>query len=138
MAAAVTTLKVYTFPQGVDNTQRRVKVSGTVSITASPATYTTGGIGNPTTVAWTFTDAVTGQAVLLNTTQAAPIMAYFTSVNGSGYDYAWNKVTNKLQIFTTGTATQTAKAELASGAIPAAVSSDVIEFDADFVKGWSF
>lgn len=138
MAAAVTTLKIYAHPLGIDNTQRRVKVSGTVTISASPATYTTGGIGNPTTVAWTFTDAVTGQQVLLDTTQAAPIMAYFTSVGGSGYDYAWNKATNKLQIFTTGTATQAAKAELSSGAIPAGVSGDVIEFDAEFARAWSF
>ena len=138
MAAATTTLKVYAHPQGIDNTQRRIKVSGTCTITASPATYTPGGIGNPTTVSWTFTDIVTGQQVLLNTTQATPIMAYFTSVSGSGYTYGWNKATNKLQIFTTGTATQAAQAELASGTIPAGVSGDVIEFDAEFAHAWQF
>lgn len=134
MALTTVTLKVYAHPQGIDNTQRRVTISGTATIAASPLTYATGGIA----LSWTFVDAVTGQAVLLNTTQSAPIMAYFTSISGSGYDYAYNKAANKLQIFTTGTATQAAKAELAAGAVPAAVSGDVVEVDATFARAWSF
>lgn len=130
MALSTVTPKVYAHPMGIDNTQRRIKVSGTLTISPSPGTYATGGLA----IVWTFTDLLTGSAILLNTTSTAPIMAYVTSVSGSGYDYAWNKVTNKLQIFTTGTATQAAKAELTAAAVPAAVSSDVIEFDAEFVR----
>jgi hypothetical protein len=120
-------LKTYPFPTGIDNTQRRIKVSGPAAVTG---TYAAGGIATT----WTFTDSVTGEAVLLNTNASAPIMAYFTSVSGSGFDYAWNKATNKLQIFTTGTATQSPKAELSAGTVPTGVSSDVIEFDADFAR----
>ena len=130
MALSTVTLKAYAHPMGVDNTQRRVKVSGTATIAASPLTYATGGIA----ITWTFTNVLTGDAILLNTTATAPIMAYFTSVSGSGYDYAFNKANNKLQIFTTGASTQSPNAELAAGAVPAGVSGDVIEFDAEFVR----
>lgn len=131
MALSTVTLKVYPFPQGVDNTQRRVKVSGVAVISASPGTYATGGLP----LVWTsLIDQLTSAAVLLGTSATTPIMAYFTSVSGSGYGYAFNKANNKIQVFTTGTATQAASAELTAAAVPAAVSSDVIEFDAEFVR----
>jgi hypothetical protein len=131
MAAATVTLKLYPFPQGIDNTQRRVHISGVAAIAASPSTYTTGGL--PTNFQ-AITNVLTGATDFLNTNQAVPIMAYFTSINGSGYVYGWNKATNKLQIFTGGAA-QSPMTELTGGAtIPAAVSSDVIEFDASFVR----
>jgi hypothetical protein len=130
MALTTVTLKAFAFPAGVDNTQRRVKVSGQAVIAASPLTYATGGIA----ITWTFTDVLTGAVVLINTTATSPIMAYFTSIAGSGYSYDWNKATNKLQILTTGTATQAAQAELAAGVVPAGVSGDVIEFDVEFVR----
>jgi hypothetical protein len=131
MALSTTTLKIYPFPQGKDNTQRRLHLSGVVSISASPGTYATGGLP----LNWAIlSNTLTGATELLDTTSTAPIMAYFTSVAGSGFLYGWNKATNKIQIFTTGTATQSAQAELAAGAMPAGVSGDVIEFDASFVR----
>jgi hypothetical protein len=120
------TLKVYPHPQGIDNTQRRVKASG---VAAVAGTYAAGGFA----VTWTFTDQLTGATVLLNTNATSPIMAYFTSVAGSGFVYGWNKATNKLQIFT-GAAAQGALTELANGTVPAGVSGDVIEFDAEFAR----
>lgn len=120
------TLKAYQFPQGVDNTQRRVKVSGTATVAG---TYAAGGFA----LTWTFTDVLTGEAVLINTSATFPIMAYFTSISGSGFVYGWNKAANKLQIFT-GAAAQGALTELANGTVPAGVSGDVIEFDAEFPR----
>lgn len=137
MAQAQVTLKVFTFPTGIDTSQRRLTISGLASITASPATYATGGLGTLVTGAinWqALTDQLTGAAVSLETSATQPIMVYFTSVGGSGYVYGWNRATNKFQIFT-GAAAQAALTELTSGAaIPAGVSGDVIEFDADFAK----
>lgn len=137
MAQATVTLKVYPFPNGVDTSQRRTTISGQAAIQASPATYTTGGLGTATTGAlnWqALVDQLTGAAVIVETTASQPIMVYFTSVGGSGYIYGWNKSTNKFQIFT-GAAAQAALTELTNGAaIPAGVSGDVIEFDADFAK----
>ena len=137
MAQATVTLKVYTFPNGIDTSQRRTSISGQAVISASPSTYVTGGLGTLVTGAinWqALTDQTTGAAVLIETTATQPIMVYFTSVGGSGYLYGWNKATNKFQIFT-GAAAQSPLTELTSGAaIPAGVSGDVIEFDADFAK----
>jgi hypothetical protein len=131
MANATVTLKVFPFPQGIDNTQRRVKASGQAAISANPNTYPTGGLP----MVWTsMVDQLSGAAVQLNTNQTIPIMVYLTSVGGSGYEYNWNKSTNKLQIFT-GAAAQAALTELTGGTvIPAAISSDVIEFDAEFAR----
>lgn len=137
MAQATVTLKVYTFPNGIDTSQRRTSISGQAVISASPATYATGGLGTLVTgtINWqALTDQTTSAAVLLETTATQPIMVYFTSVGGSGFIYGWNKATNKFQIFT-GAAAQSGLTELTSGAaIPAGVSGDVIEFDADFAK----
>ena len=139
MAQATVTLKVYPFPYGKDVSDRRVSYSGQAIVQAAAATYTTGGLGTLTSgsLNWqSMTDQTTGEVVIVETaTQTQPIMVYFTSVGGSGFVYGWNKSTNKFQIFTTGTATQSGLAELTSGsAIPAGVSGDVIEFDADFAK----
>ena len=139
MAQATVTLKVYPFLNGVETSQRRTTISGQAAIQASPwwKTPTTGGLGTATTGAlnWqALVDQLTGAAVIVETTASQPIMVYFTSVGGSGYIYGWNKSTNKFQIFT-GAAAQAALTELTNGAaIPAGVSGDVIEFDADFAK----
>lgn len=137
MAQATVTLKVYPFPYGIDTSNRRMSISGQAVVQASAATYATGGLGTASTGAlnWlTLVDQLTGAAVTLETTATQPIMVYFTSVGGSGFVYGWNKSTNKFQIFT-GAAAQSGLTELTNGAaIPAGVSGDVIEFDADFAK----
>jgi len=135
MAQATATLTVLPFPSGIENSQRRVHVLGNVAVTVSPATYAAGGIGAPTTLNWTgMLESSTNQAVLLNTNKTTPLMAYFTSAGGSGYVYSWNQANNKLQIFTGATA-QSPLTELTNAAaIPAAVSSDVIVFEAEFLR----
>lgn len=137
MAQATVALKVYTYPNGVDTSVRRTSISGQAVVSASPGTYATGGLGTLVAGAlnWqSLTDQTTGNAVIVETTASQPIMVYFTSVGGSGFVYGWNKATNKFQIFT-GAAAQSGLTELTSGAtIPAGVSGDVIEFDADFAK----
>lgn len=122
MAAATITATQDVFPFGSDQTQRRVIQWGKFTFTASPATYTTGGF-------------VPTYPVQINTsTPQSPIMVYVESVKGSGYTYLWNQTTGKVQIFT-GAAAQSAATELTSGAaIPAAVSSDTIQYEAHFLK----
>lgn len=130
MALSTTSIKIYPFPQGKDNTQRRLHLSGVVAISASPGTYATGGLA----LSWVaLTNSLTGASELLDTTSTTPIMAYFTSISGSGFVYGWNKATNKIQIFT-GAAAQSTLTELTAAAMPAGVSGDVIEFDASFVR----
>lgn len=121
MAAAVVTATKDAFPLGSDSTQRRIIQWGKFSFTVSPATYTTGG----------FVPVYPVEAV---STPQSPVMVYVETVGGSGYSYLWNKATGKIQIFT-GAAAQSPGTELTSGAaIPAAVSSDVIQYEAHFLK----
>jgi hypothetical protein len=62
-----------------------------------------------------------------------PDTQWIESVSGSGYVYAYNKPTGLIQIFT-GAAAQSPLTELAAGALPAAVLSDVVEFEAEYVS----
>jgi len=56
------------------------------------------------------------------------------SVSGSGYIYQYNKTTSAIQIFIATPATTTAQlSELAAGALPSGVISDIIEFESQFV-----
>ena len=125
------TLTVYPWPQGIDNSQHRIRVNGQVAIAG---TYAAGGFA----LVWTsLTESTTGQAVLLNTTKTAPFIAYFQSASGSGFVYQYNVATNKIQIFTvesTALSTQSALTELAAGTVPAGVSGDTIQYEAEFVR----
>jgi hypothetical protein len=101
---------------------------GTLAISASPATYTTGGI------------ACNLFLPLLKVT-FAPLFVEVNSL-GSGttgtlFEYVYipgaDASAGLLKIFTTGTATQAGMAELTNGAaIPADVSGDIISFFAIF------
>jgi hypothetical protein len=62
-----------------------------------------------------------------------PDTQWIESVSGSGYVYAYNKPTGLIQIFT-GAAAQSPLTELAAGALPAGVLSDVVEFEAEYVS----
>ena len=131
MAATTATITLFNYPRGVDTTQRRLVINGTIAIGASPLTYATGGIQ----LSFLGIKNADGSSILLDTNSAsAPIVVYLQSVAGSGYVYGWNQSANKLQIFT-GAAAQSPLTELTNGAtVPASVSGDVIEFEAQFLK----
>lgn len=123
---------------GHDNSQKIHEVYGSCAIDASPATYAAGGIPivNAANVAlngWA-NEKIKVSPLKTGDTGPTPIIAYFESTTGSGYWYVWNSSTNKLQIFTTGSAAGNAAQELATGAIPAAVSGDTILVEAKFVR----
>lgn len=122
MAASTVVLTENKFPNGSDMTQRRFHKYGTVAISASPGTYTTGG------------NAFTFAAPVFDVSSQTPIDLEIKSVSGSGFIYQWNKASNTVQIFTTGTASGDALNELAAGATPAGVSGDTIVYHAQFLK----
>jgi hypothetical protein len=61
-----------------------------------------------------------------------PDTQWIQSIAGSGYQYAYNKATGLIQIFTGGAA-QSPLTELSAGALPAAVVNDIIEYEAEYV-----
>ena len=77
-AAAVTPI-VAPFPQGLDQTQKRVRVFGTLSFEASTQFYTTG--GRPFILA-----GVNGMPGLSN---SVPLQVRIYSKKASGYVYQW-------------------------------------------------
>lgn len=121
MATATATFTQYVYPNGLDETGRFERHIGTVAIQASPATYATGGL------ALSFLN----ESVKSNN-PAQQVSIY--SVAGSGYVYAYNASTGKVQIFqSAGSAAPLA--ELGNGsAIPAGVSGDTIEAQASFFR----
>ena len=111
------------YPNGLDVGQRMLYLYGTVAITAG--TYPTGGYPAPGNASCVW--AAGSQQQL--TSDKAPVMIYYTSVGHppSGYIYLWDQSAQTLRIFQqTGTAA--ALAEL-SGAVPAGVIADLIEFE---------
>lgn len=122
MATATAVGTENAFPNGRDNTQRRSFSYGTLAISASPATYATGGL------VFSFANPVFDVAT------QTPIDVNIKSVSGSGYVYQWNKSTNKVQVFS-GAAAQSPLTELTnSESVPAAVSGDTIVYEAVFLK----
>lgn len=124
---------------GTDNSQKLIEAYGTIAIDASPSTYTTGGIplvnaANVALNAWA-NEKIKASPIKASDTGPTPLIVYIESTTGSGFWYTYNSTTNKVQIFTTGTATQAPAAELANAAaIPAGVSGDSIFFEAKFVR----
>lgn len=123
--ATVTPTITYT-----DNDQKLAHVYGTIAISASPATYATGGLAVSFSGLTPPVPNVSNPASALISQSVA-----IWSNGGSGYVYGYNASTGKLQIFT-GAAAQSALTELTDGgAIPAGVSGDAIVFNAAFVRG---
>src|ERR1700761_3045412 len=122
MATATAVGTENAFPAGKDMTQRRFHTYGSLAISASPATYATGGL------AFSFASIVSGVS------SQTPIDLDIKSESGSGYVYLWNKSSNKVQVFS-GAAAQSPLTELTNGeAIPAGVSGDTIAYHAQFLK----
>lgn len=128
---------------GHGNTQKFIEVYGTISIDASPATYATGGLAlvnalNAALSAWASENIKGVSQMKTGDAGPTPLIVYCESTTGSGFWYVWNNSSGpagKLQILTTGTATQAPAAELTNtSAIPAGVSGDTIFFEAKFVR----
>ena len=120
MATGTATCSTDAYPNGRDNTMNQAILYGTVAISASPATYATGGL----VVTWPKTDN------RYDNNSGNPWWADFKGI--AGYVYVYIRSTNKLQILT-GAAAQSALTELTNGgAIPAGVSGDTVEFRAEF------
>lgn len=134
MGTATATLTIDNFPTGIENTQHLITVRGTVAISASPDTYAAGGL------------ALSWVNELIKSNSVHPIDAKFYSVglNGStvgGFLYQWNKASDTLQVLAAsgGTAGTGAVGEEMTDAtaIPAAISNDVIRFEAKFVRSYN-
>jgi hypothetical protein len=132
-ATAIATLANY--PEGIDNTQRRIHAYGTVQIGPTTAgTYVTGGL------AFTLIGIKdkSGQVVILNTVSTKPLRCSFIDTSGTGYVFQYNAANATLQIFTIDTAatgTEYPMIEFTSGAnIPASVVAAAIRFEADFQR----
>ena len=120
MAAATATPTVANHPYGVDNTQRRQILDGTLAISASPATYVTNGL------------PVSFVNEKLKVVTATP--AYVDFAGTGGYQYVYDYTHGTIRIFES-TASAAAFTELSNGAaIPAAVSGDSIHFHAEFPR----
>lgn len=163
MAQALITLTANQYPGGIENTQHLITMRGTVTVTASPATYAAGGLGNVSgtqAINWqqvgnggiassgsAYENGLKVQGIYDN-----PIQVTFFSVGnnaasgvaslvGGGYKYVWNKANGTFQILAAsgGTAgTGPVTEELTAGtAIPSAVSNDTILFEAVFVRSYS-
>lgn len=132
MATATVTLTVSAWPAGQTHTVSPgwQLVNGTASIQASPGAYATGGL--PLT--WVPLTGASGKNFFPSSGYSSlkPTIAYFTGI--AGYVYAFDFATNKLMIFVQGAAAGDPLAELAAGAIPAAVSGDTITFLAFFTE----
>lgn len=186
--AATVTPTISAFPQGLDQTQRRVRVFGTLAFQASTQFYTTGGrpfilagvngmpgLSNPVPLqvrvysktgsgyvyVWTNDDlwptstaVVAGQAI---TDPNGNLQVCTTAGNTGSTQPTWSKTTGAttadsagggtavwtnngpstgLVKILTGAAAQSPLTELSqSAAIPAAISSDDIAFEAEFLRG---
>jgi|SRR5581483_4426199 len=118
-------LALNAYPNGVDNTQRRLILHGTVALSG---TYAAGGIA----LNWQAISQGNGGEYALDSAQATPEIVYFQSVAGSGYSYSWNKSTNKIQIYVLA-ASPTANEPLQElGAVT--VPTDTVEFEAQFIR----
>jgi hypothetical protein len=79
MAVATATYTQSPYPKGLDMTQRRFVTHGPVTISASPATYPSGGIP-------IFPSAA---GITPGMSNPAPVTAFFQSRANSGFQYAW-------------------------------------------------
>jgi hypothetical protein len=127
---------------GSDLGQHSQWAYGTIAVSASPTTYPTGGLSGLAAgggIIWTV-----GDFPLVANSIPKDVYFYsgaFAGTTVGGYGYLWNKANNKFQIaaaVTVVSGTGAQQTELTNGtAIPAAVSNDVIRFEARFSKSMS-
>ena len=146
--SATVTLVVDNYPSGVDNTQRLIYLRGQLIVNAG--TYPTGGLA----LTWEGALDSANKAINIPVGPAAlnaPVQVSFFS-NGvvanataslvvGGFEYTWNKATNKFQILAAsgGSAgTGPINEEMTNGTtIPGNFTSDVIRFEAVFVRSYN-
>lgn len=140
MATANAKFTIANYPDGIDNTERSIIVRGTVAVDPSAATYATGGIPvvnalNVTLSAWA-NELIKATGASAGNPPLPRIVDFWDQTGGTtSYVYTWVKSTNKFQIFTSNGAAPAAFAEFTNAAaIPAAVSSGVIYFEAQFAR----
>jgi hypothetical protein len=138
MAIATLTTTIYPYPKGVDNTQRLLSVRGTFSISTG-GTYPPGGFP----LVWNQTELKViplGNQYQSSTGSPFPIDVNIKSVQNppSGYIYLWDNVLGNVHIFETdnGAAGSNASGPLLEigGAISNAIVTDIIQFEATFVR----
>ena len=94
---------------------KKIHAIGTYAVQAGPATYTTGGIAfDP------LANSVDGAGLGMPLPGAAS-QPFYSSVNGGAYFGQYNSSTKKMKICAVA-----GGAEVAAGAVPAGLSSDVI------------
>ena len=126
MALSINFVQSPNVPPSVD--QRTITYYGTVAIVGS-GNYVAGGI--PVTTPKAVITPPIGQ----NSPYAdrTPVVAQLNSAAGSGFQYAYNPTTQKMQIFT-GAAAQSPLTELSAGALPGGVTGDTIQFEMIFPR----
>ena len=129
MANTVATHTVNAYPSGLDSGQRMLYLWGTVSFSAG--NYVAG--GSPTLGSSTCIYAAGSQIQI--TSNIAPVQIWYQSVGHppSGYSYSWDQTAQTIRIFQGGAAVSSPLAEI-SGALPAGVTGDNVQFEATFVK----
>lgn len=139
MAQAVVTVTYDDVFSEQDSAQHSQWMYGTLTVSASPATYPTGGLSGLTSgggIIWQIGDFPKVRV-------ATPKDVYFysaklTGTTIGGYTYFWNQANNTFQIgaaVTVVSGTGASQTELTNGtAIPANVSNDTIRFEARFLK----
>jgi hypothetical protein len=122
-----------------DSGQHSQWMYGTITVSASPTTYATGGLSALATgggINWTVGDFPKVRVAIPKDVYF--YSAAFAGTTVGGYGYVWNKTNNTFQIaaaYTVTSGTGPQQTEMTNGtAIPANVSNDTIRFEARFVK----
>ena len=139
MAVATATISVYAYPSGHDNTQRRVRLTGKITI-SDGGTYPPGGFP----LDWTNLPGLSaippGNSTPKSTGSPFPIDVTVKSVQNppSGFIYLWDNVLGNLHIFETdnGAGGSSASGPLLEigGALPHTIITDIIQFMAEFAR----
>lgn len=132
MALSTATITVYPYPKGHDNTQRRVRLTGTIAIS-------TGGTVPPGGFSLSWSNIPQLSAIPQNSAGTLiPIDMQVKSVQNppSGYIYLWDNVTGNLHIFEAANSSSGNSGPLVEvgGAIDNRIVTDVIQFTAEFAR----
>lgn len=138
MANATATVAVYAYPKGHDNTQRSVKLRGTITLTQGA--YPAGGFP----LSWANISALDtiplGSTTPSSTGTIKPIdMDVKSTANPpSGINWVWDSVNGNLHAFICASETPCAISgplvEFGGASLPGWMLNDVIQFSAEFYR----
>lgn len=139
MAQATVTITYDDLLSNQDAGQHSQWMYGTITVSASPSTYATGGLSGLASgggIIWTV-----GDFPKVRIAVPKDVNFYSAALSGTtvgGFGYMWNKTNNTFQIAASttvvaGTGAQQQEMTNAT-AIPANVSNDTIRFEARFLK----